>query len=149
MYLGDTGINSEDKTFHIRLVDAFENSDILVYDGHSGLGGNLDLESLPKINFNKKKYQIYFFNGCSSYPYFNGAFFAAKGGTKYLDVVTSGLPTFADTAGPNVMAFLDNFIKGKSLSYQTILRGLEVSNEDYGTYLTGVNGDEDNIFGAR
>jgi hypothetical protein len=149
LYLGDTGINSEDDTFHTYLAKAFEDADVLVYDGHSGLGGNLDLQSLPTMNFNKKKYQIYFFNGCSSYPYFNGAFFDAKGGTKYLDVVTSGLPTFADTAGPNVMAFLENFLEGKKLSYQTILRSLENSNEDYGTYLTGVNGDEDNIFKPR
>jgi hypothetical protein len=148
-YLGDTGIDSEDPTFHGRLVSAFESADILVYDGHSGLGGNLDLESLPMINFDKKKYQIYFFNGCSSYPYFNGTFFEAKGGTKYLDVVTSGLPTFAITAGPNVMSFLDNFLEGKKLSYQKILRNLEDSNEDNGTYLTGVNGDEDNTFKPR
>jgi hypothetical protein len=133
-YLGDTGISSEDPTFHGKLVSAFETA---------------DLESLPTINFKKRKYQIYFFNGCSSYPYFNGSFFEAKGGTKFLDVVTSGLPTFAITAGPNVMAFLDNFLKGKKLSYQKILRDLEDSNEDNGTYLTGVNGDEDNTFKPR
>jgi len=146
LYLGDTGINSPDDTFHNYLVPAFAEADVLVYDGHSGLGGNLDLSYFPEVKFHPKKYQIFFFNGCSTYPYFNGMFFKAKGGTKYLDIVTSGLPTFAITAGPNVMAFLDGFLEGKTLSYQTILRRLETSNDDTGTYLTGVNGDDDNLF---
>ncbi len=144
--LADTDINSKDPTFHAFLVPAFENSDVLVYDGHSGLGGNLHLDYLPPIKFSKAKYQIFFFNGCSSYPYYNGMFMKAKGRSGSLDVVTSGLPTLASTASPNVQAFLDGFLSGKALSYQKILGDLEKSNGEEGTYLVGVNGDEDNKF---
>jgi hypothetical protein len=136
-------------TFHRYLVPALEEADVLVYDGHSGLGGNLDLATLPTIRFNPDKYQIFFFNGCSSYPYFNGNFIEAKGGTEMLDVITSGLPTFTHTAGPNMVAFLDNFLEGKTQSYQTILSELERSNGDEESYLTGVNGDEDNDWRPR
>lgn len=144
--LSDTQINSKDKTFHNHVTRGLEEADILIYDGHSGLGGNLHLDYLPPVNLVKNKYQIYFFNGCSSYPYFNGMFFNAKGGSKYLEVITSGLPTYSDTAGPNMTSFIDGFIRGRTWSYQTIMRELEQSNAHNGTYLTGVNGDEDNVF---
>lgn len=142
--LADTDVGSRDRTFHRYLVPAMERGDIIIYDGHSGLGANVDLATLPNIRFNPRKYQIMFFNGCSSYPYFNGAFFRAKGGTQHLDIVTSGLPTFSDSAGPNIVTFLDRFIDGEPRSWQKILSELEVSNGQNGTYLTGVNGDHDN-----
>ncbi len=144
--LSDTQVNSKDNTFHNHISKGLEEADILIYDGHSGLGGNLHLDNLPPVDFVKNKYQLFFFNGCSSYPYFNGMFFNAKGGSKYLDIVTSGLPTYSDTAGPNMTSFIDGFVRGKTWSYQTIMRELEQSNAQNGTYLTGVNGDEDNTF---
>ncbi|MBI3558663.1 MAG: hypothetical protein HY074_20540 [Deltaproteobacteria bacterium] len=140
--LGDTMIGSKDETFHRYLMPAFRDADVVVYDGHSGLGGNLDLGSLPDIEFRADKYQLFFFNGCSSYPYFNGSFFKAKGGSENLQIVTSGLPTITDSAGPNAVTFIQGFLDGKTLSFQTMLSRLEVSNGDNGTYLTGVNGDE-------
>ncbi|TNF25862.1 MAG: hypothetical protein EP319_15265 [Deltaproteobacteria bacterium] len=144
--LSDTQVNSKDDTFHNHITKGLEEADILIYDGHSGLGGNLHLDNLPPVDFVQKKYQLFFFNGCSSYPYFNGMFFNAKGGSEFLDIVTSGLPTYSDTAGPNMTSFIDGFVRGKTWSYQTIMRELEQSNSHNGTYLTGVNGDEDNIF---
>lgn len=144
--LSDTQVNSKDRTFHNHVTRGLEEADIFIYDGHSGLGGNLHLDYLPPVQLKKNKYQIYFFNGCSSYPYFNGMFFRAKGGSKYLDIVTSGLPTYSDTAGPNMTSFIDGFTRARAWSYQTIMRELEQSNAHNGTYLTGVNGDEDNTF---
>ena len=44
------------------------------------------------------------------------------------------------------MAFLDPFVLGKINRYQTLMRGLERSNDEESTYLMGMNGDEDNIF---
>lgn len=146
LLLADTESASIDGTFHKYLIPAYKNDDIIIYDGHSGLGGNLSLDILPTFSFKPNKYQIIYFNGCSSYPYFNGNYFDAKGGTKYLDIITSGLPTFTATASSNMNAFLNPFINGKTLSYQSILNAVENSNFDYGTYLTGVNGDEDNKY---
>lgn len=144
--LSDTGISSKDPTFHAYLVPALEKSDIVVYDGHSGLGGNLHLEYLPPVIFSKSKYQVFFFNGCSSYPYFNGMFMKAKGRAGSLDIITAGLPTLSSTSSPNLEAFLEGFVSGKTLSYQKILSALDRSNGDEGTYLFGVSGDEDNRF---
>lgn len=146
LLLADTSISSRDATFHHYLVPALKQADILVYDGHSGLGGNLDLDQIRGERLDPAKYQIFYFNGCSSYPYFKQMFIDAKGGTQSLDVVTSGLPTLTDTAGPNVIAFLRPLLEGRTWSYQRLLGALETSNGENGTYLTGVSGDEDNQY---
>jgi hypothetical protein len=146
LLLADTSIASRDSTFHHYLVPALRQSDMLVYDGHSGLGGNLDLEQIRGERLDPAKYQIFYFNGCSSYPYFKQMFIDAKGGTQSLEVITSGLPTLTDTAGPNVIAFLRPLLEGRTWSYQRLLAALENSNGENGTYLTGVSGDEDNQY---
>lgn len=149
LLLSETDYGLSDKTFHRYLVEAFETADIVTYDGHSGLGGNLDLNSLPTINFTSD-YQIYFFNGCSSYPYFNGNYFAAKpGNTMNLEIVTSGLPTLTSTSEDNMWTFLTPFISGHLTSWQNIMNRLEASNGEEESYLMGVNGDEDNQFRPR
>lgn len=146
LMLADSQVTSRDQTFETYYVEALENSNIVLYDGHSGLGGNLDLASLPTVEFNNK-YQIFFLNGCSSYPYFNLTYFEAKPGSKKnLEILTSGLPTMTNTSFSNSMAFLTPFLEGKVISYQTLLNRLENSNQDEGTYLMGINGDEDNRF---
>lgn len=147
-FLGDTDINSKDLTFHKNLIPAYQEADLLVYDGHSGLGANLSFDYLPEFTFDTTgKYQLFFINGCSSYPYYNGQFFRNKeGGSKNIDIITSGLSTYTSTSVSNTMAFLAPFVQGRTWSYQTLLRHMEISNGDAGTYLTGVNGDEDNVF---
>lgn len=131
-------------TFTKRFKWALENSQIVAYDGHSGLGGYLDIVRFPRLRL-PNFYQIFFFNGCSSYPYYNSMYFASKsGGSKNLEILTAGLPTLTSTSVSNMMAFLSPFISGRVTSYQTLLRNLERSNEAETTYLMGINGDEDN-----
>ena len=142
--LADTSAGSEDETFRIMYARALETGSLVVYDGHSGLGGNLALDIMPEFDFDKMDYQIIYLNGCSSYPYFKTPYFKAKGGSKKLDIVTSGLTTFDTTAFGNMQAFLYPFLNGKTPSYQKIMKWVEESNGGEGTYLTSVNGDEDN-----
>jgi hypothetical protein len=147
LLLADTEISSRDSTFHRYWDQALENSDIVYYDGHSGLGGNLDLSRIPgTVKWKKDLYQIIFFNGCSSYPYFNGSYIKAKGGTDNLDLVISGLPTLTSSSIPNAEAFLANFVHGKRHSWQTIISDIDRSNGEDGTFLVGVVGDEDNQY---
>lgn len=144
--LADTSSSSEDETFRIMYARALETGSLVVYDGHSGLGGNLALDIMPEFDFDKMDYQIIYFNGCSSYPYFKTPYFKAKGGSKKLDIVTSGLTTFDTTAFGNMQAFLYSFLAGKTPSYQKIMKWVEESNGGEGTYLTSVNGDDDNVW---
>src|SRR5262245_18326464 len=79
--LADTDLKSTDKTFHQFIKPALEDSDLLAYDGHAGTGANLSLNSalLGFPILKKNKYQVFFFNGCYTYPYFNKMYFDAKG----------------------------------------------------------------------
>lgn len=153
IFFGPSGIDEESAAFHYFFKDALENSAIMMYDGHSGLGGHLDLESIEYnqdfvIRPPQNKYQIYFFNSCSSYSYYNTMFFARKAteadprGTKNLDILTNGLATYFyvmhDTNWAVVKA-VEHYLSGKQkISYQLLARQIDSGN------LFGVNGDEDN-----
>ncbi|MBG08267.1 MAG: hypothetical protein CME68_05880 [Halobacteriovoraceae bacterium] len=145
LILADTDINSEDETFHHYYEKALRNADIIEYEGHSGLGANLSLKKLDIKRLNKKKYQLYFFNACSTYKYFNNEYLKAKGGSENLDIILSGLPTYGDSASNNSLAFLETFLEAKSLTFQTIVSRIEDSS-DGGPYLYSVVGDHDNTW---
>jgi hypothetical protein len=88
MFFGQTGFGERTKMFHYFLKDAMANSSILIYDGHSGLGGNINISRIlndrrqadPDFDLapNPERYQIFFFNSCSSYSYYNTMMFQAK-----------------------------------------------------------------------
>ena len=156
-FFGATGIDEDALGFHWFYKDALENASIMLYGGHSGLGGHLDLDSIEynlgeKINFNTNKYQIYFFDSCTSYKYYNTMYFERKAttkdpkGTKKLDIFTNGLATYFHTM-PDSNAALATAVEkavemaatGKGyVSYQTLAAQIDSDN------LFGVNGDEDN-----
>lgn len=153
IFFGPSGIDEESTAFHYMLKDALENSSIMIYDGHSGLGGHLDLASIEetegfKIKPNKNRYQIYFFNSCSSYSYYNTMFFERKKtakdpkGTKNLDILTNGLATYfyvMHDTNLSLIKSVELWASGRNLvSYQTLAKQIDSGN------LFGVNGDEDN-----
>ncbi len=145
--LADTAITSEDETFRRALVQAMRESEVVVYDGHSGLGGNLDVERIEGLTLDPSKYQIYFFNGCSSYRYYNYMYFKSKGGSKNLDIISTGLQSSSDVTATNIIAFLNYFISGQPRTYQKVIQNLEASNgEDNGTFLISISGDENNVW---
>jgi hypothetical protein len=143
LFLTDTGIDSEDDTFHYYYKKALNEADIIEYEGHSGLGANLSLDQLEIDRIDNKKYQLLFFNACSTYKYFNQEYLNAKGGPENLDIILSGLPTYSDSAANNSLAFLDNFLDASLLTFQTIISRIENSSEG-GPYLYSVVGDKDN-----
>ena len=145
VYLSDTTWGSSDPSFLKAYTNALGDSSIVSYDGHSGLGRNLRVSNFPEAKLTSK-YQLLYLNGCSSYSYYAQLYFAAKpGGSRNLDIITTGLPTPTTTSSQNMVAFLQPFIDGKFESYQSLLVGMENSNNNE-TYLSGVIGDEDNKF---
>lgn len=157
-FYAPTGIDEDALGFHWFYKDAMENASIMMYEGHSGLGGHLDLESIEEnlgepIKFNTKRYQIFFFDSCTSYRYYNTQYFDRKvttkdpKGTKKLDIFTNGLSTAFD-AMPDASAALAvalekaiNYAEAGNgfVSYQTLAKQIDSNN------LFGVNGDEDNV----
>lgn len=149
----DSELSFSSKAFHHVYKDALENSSVIIYDGHSGLGGNLNVSYIEsyrefKIKLDKNQYQILFFNSCSSYPYYNNDYFYMKSnsinkkGTKNLDIITAGLSTSvsgSEDANLALIMAIDNWAQGvKSTSYQELINKMDTGN------MLGVNGDEDN-----
>lgn len=156
-FFGPSAIDEDSLAFHWFYKDALENSSVMIYGGHSGLGGHLDLDSIEQnlgeeIKFNKKKYQILFFDSCTSYKYYNQMYFERKAtakdpnGTKKLDIFTNGLSTYFHVMPDSNKAIAVAFEKALGyaqsgngfVSYQSLAKQIDSDN------LFGVNGDEDN-----
>ena len=157
-FFGPSAIDEDSLAFHWFYKDALENASVTIYSGHSGLGGHLDLDSIEEnlgeeIKFNTKRYQILFFDSCTSYKYYNQYYFDRKitdkdpNGTKMMDIFTNGLSTYFHVMPQSTSAIAIAFEKALGyaesgngfVSYQTLAKQIDSDN------LFGVNGDEDNV----
>lgn len=127
--LVDTDLGSKSKVFADFFKDAVSVSDVIIYEGHSGLGGNLNIPELErkagKFIFPNKK-QIYYFDSCSSYSYYLDHFNAYKTKTN-IDVLTNGLSSYFHTS-PLVLKEFLNYLVGsdnRNFQWMTILNKME------------------------
>ncbi len=156
-FFGPSAIDEDSLAFHWFYKDAIENASVMLYGGHSGLGGHLDLAAIEQnlgeeIKFNKKRYQIFFFDSCTSYKYYNTQYFERKmtakdpKGSKKLDIFTNGLATYFHVMPESNRAIAIAFEKALGyaqagngfVSYQSLAKQIDSDN------LFGINGDEDN-----
>lgn len=142
--LVETAMESRSKVFAKFFKEAIENADLIVYGGHSGLGGNLDIPSLEEkagaFNFNAKKKQIFFFDSCASYSYYLEHFAVEKTKAK-IDVVTNGLSSYFHTSNAVLSAFMDRVLSEKSADVEWSKTLGEMENVlDGDTYLLSVGG---------
>ena len=166
-YLNIYYVDTENSRFDEVAARGLRRSDIFIYAGHSYEGYYFDLERLfleGEETLPKDKYQIMFFNGCTTYSYYNENYFKEKvtlldpKGTKNLDLITNGIgaPFLLDADDSTTMtaevilisSLLGLNEDGKALdslpSWQTILdRITDNAGYDF-TALTNIQGDEDN-----
>lgn len=140
--------------FAAEAVRGMKTADIFLYDGHSGLGGYLSPARLAEdtgrpLELPRNKYQIFVFQGCSTYAYYNSAFFSLKRssqdpkGTKNLDIMTTGIGAAFDVGALVDVAFLKSVTMGERPSWQTIMDRVRRAEGD-NSALSHINGDEDN-----
>jgi hypothetical protein len=107
-----------DETPHRR---ALGQSDVVIYNGHSYIGsGPLDPVRYDASDF-PKSYQLFFFNSCVSFNYYEQDFFTMKGGEGNLDMVTNGLESWVNGSGPAMGRFVSALLNGSQLSYKDLL----------------------------
>jgi len=157
LFFGPSGIDEKSAAFHYLFRDSLKNASLMIYDGHSGLGGHLDLKAIARIRGfrlspNPNKYQIYFFNSCTSYTYYNTLYLQRKRsggsslldakGTKNLDILANGLSTYFNNDQHQNIRLIDALLlfskSSKKTSYQRLAQRMEYDN------LFVVIGDEDN-----
>nr|MDA8244310.1 hypothetical protein [Elusimicrobiota bacterium] len=147
-------LDPDSAEFASEAVKAMQSADIFLYDGHSGLGGYLSPERLAEdsgrpLVLPRDKYQIFVFQGCSTYAYYNSAFFNLKKGssdpkgTKNLDIITTGIGAAFEVGAAVDVSFLTSVTMGDRPSWQTIMNRVHQAEGD-DSALSHVNGDEDN-----
>ena len=141
--LVETAIESRGKTFAKFFREAVEQGDVVLYAGHSGLGGNLDIAALEEkagsFVFDTSKKQIFFFDACSSYSYYLDPFRRTKT-PRSVDILTYGLPSYFHTTQAVHDAFLDVMLDmDHDQDWLTVLKKMESPLEG-GTYLLNVGG---------
>lgn len=134
--------------------DGSDAADILIYDGHSGLGGFFSPEHFSEVlgrplRLPKNKYQIFAFQGCSTYAYYNKIYFDLKKssrdrrGSKNLDIITAGIGLDFTVGAKQDFEIISRLLNGRRQTWQTIINALyDVSPEL--SAIHQINGDEDN-----
>ncbi len=128
-----------------------EKADVIVYSGHSGLGENI--AALAKATkATAGQYQIAFFNGCQTFgylgPWMHESRKALNGeaidpnGTKFLDVIVTTLPAYAEPL-PTEQILFDALLERRK-GWQELLRLF--SGQQWRKHLTAVFGEDDNTF---
>lgn len=150
LVLADSEYSGNSRAFHFFLRDSLANESVVYYNGHSGIGKNLDLANIERtrgfrLNFNPN-YQILFLGSCVPYAYYTDMFFERKkssadpNGTKNLDIFTYAKESYFASREDNFMtrALVTWAKEGRRTSYQSII--------DAGprTSFIAINGDEDN-----
>jgi hypothetical protein len=134
--------------------DAKDAADIMLYDGHSGLGGYFSPENFAdslgrELKLPKSKYQIFAFQGCSTYAYYNKMYFDLKKtssdrkGTKSLDILTAGIGLDFSVGAQQSYEILSRLLNGKKQTWQTIVNSLYNVSPELSA-IHQINGDEDN-----
>ncbi|WII70728.1 hypothetical protein QJS83_09675 [Bdellovibrio sp. 22V] len=127
--LVETGSSSKNVTFAKFFKNALKEADVVIYAGHSGLGGNLDIAALEEkagpLEFNPRKYQIFFFDGCSTYSYYLSNFAAQKSKGK-IDILTNGLSSYFGYEAPVHKALFAHLLNvNKNPGWNEILTDME------------------------
>lgn len=131
--------------------------------GHSRVGSGFDarrIENLLQTNNQyfsiSRDYQLIYWGGCNSYSYYSEPFFKLKSGqsaddprgTKYLDIIANGLPSYFSLNAASALIHVKALISWNNpTSYQDLLTAMEQKASLFGTrVLAVILGDEDNNF---
>ncbi|NUN07495.1 MAG: hypothetical protein HUU57_17255, partial [Bdellovibrio sp.] len=127
--LAETAIAKKNVTFAKFFKDAMKNADVVIYAGHSGLGGNLDIASLEDkagaLEFTLGKQQLLFLDGCSTYSYYL-SMFADRAPKNQLRILTNGLVSYFTYEPHTHIALLKRLFKvNESPTWSEVLTDME------------------------
>lgn len=124
------------------------NADLIVYNGHAGLGANTRALA-SKGKWTEGQYVIVFMNGCDTFAYIDSALNEAHtdvnsddpDGTKYCDIVTNAMPSYFRSMPTATMALVKGLLANdKPKTYEQIFGGIDSSE------VVLVSGEQDNVY---
>lgn len=134
--------------FNERYEELSGDADIILYNGHAGLGANIRALA-SKGSFEPGKYQIFFMNGCDTYAYVDNALALKKAeqnpddptGTKYLDMMTNVMPSFFRSMSGASQALIDALLRfDDPMTYEEMFANIDDDE------VVVVTGEEDNTY---
>ncbi|HUS28233.1 MAG TPA: PPC domain-containing protein [Kofleriaceae bacterium] len=142
----NTGLSQP--AFRARYESLSSRADLIAYNGHAGLGSNIRaLASAGK--WVQGQYVVVFMNGCDTFAYIDGSLFSAHKavnpddttGSKYIDIVNNGMPSFFANMPESTLAIMRGFLKfDDPQTYEQIFTKISSSQ------LVMVTGEADNTF---
>lgn len=123
-------------------------ADLIVYNGHAGLGANIRALA-QKGRWVEGQYSIVFMNGCDTYAYVDNAMWEARAavnsddptGTKHLDIITNALPSFFREMSNGTTQLIRALMNYDSpQTYEQIFEKIDQSE------VVLVSGEQDNTF---
>lgn len=141
-------VRTAGRDFDNRYGELSKDADLIVYNGHAGLGANIRALA-RKGSWVEGQYSIIFMNGCDTYAYVDSALFDAHAavnpdddtGTKYADLVTNALPSFFRSMPFATMALVEGLLSfDDPQTYEQMFRDVDRSQ------VILVSGEEDNVF---
>jgi hypothetical protein len=134
-----------------RYLEAFWNGDVFLYNGHSHFGhGPLEPTLYSASNFNDR-YQLMLVNSCISFNYYEKDFIDMKpGGSKNLDMIVNGLPSYVLDSGVATGRLLAGILEGKK-TYVDLLTSMQLDypwGEKAYDPMRVADGELDNLYSA-
>lgn len=134
--------------FDARYGELSSRADLIVYNGHAGLGANIRALA-GKGRWVEGQYAIVFMNGCDTYAYVDSALTDAHAavnpddpaGTKYVDIVTNAMPSFFHSMSGATMALIRGLMQHDApVTYEQMFRNIDAAE------VVLVSGEQDNEF---
>jgi hypothetical protein len=134
--------------FEARYESLSTRADLIVYNGHAGLGANV--RALARMGeWVRGQYVIVFINGCDTYAYIDTALNEAHAdvnpddpeGTRYVDIVTNAMPSFFRSMSAATMAMVRGLLAhDEPRTYEKIFGDIDSAE------VVIVTGEHDNTF---
>ena len=134
--------------FDARYAELSQRADLIVYNGHAGLGANIRALA-NKGRWVAGQYVVVFMNGCDTHAYVDSSLADAHmavnsddtTGTKYMDIVTNAMPSFFRSMAGATMSLVRGLIRyDEPQTYEQIFRNIDRSQ------VVLVSGEEDNVY---
>lgn len=142
-------VASAGSAFNARYGEATAAADVVIYEGHSGLGKNINALG-TNMGATAGKYQFVYLYGCQTLGYLgsdmhnkrvglNGAE-ADPEGTKFLDVMATALPAYGDSGRSTLALYRAMLDPTSPKSFSDLMNSIS------SRHLTVVFGEHDNTF---
>ena len=141
-------VRSAGPAFDARYAELSGTADLIVYNGHAGLGANIRALA-RKGKWQAGQYAMVFMNGCDTYAYVDNALFEAHAtvnpddpqGTRHTDVITNGMPAFFASMSGATSALVRGLMGYESpRTYEQIFKDIDSSQ------IVLVTGEHDNVY---